>query len=72
MPEYWKNGSNKLHYRATGKFIWKIMLKMNYCALNPTIPSFSPSRRLYDPEANIPLFHGCVKNAGLKNTPSKL
>jgi hypothetical protein len=32
------------------------LLKRVYSALLPNIPYFSPRRRLYEPEANFPLF----------------
>jgi len=32
-------------------------IKMAYILLETNIPTFSPSRRRYEPEATIPLFH---------------
>jgi len=32
-------------------------IKMAYILLETNIAAFSPSRRLYEPEATIPLFH---------------
>jgi hypothetical protein len=32
-------------------------IKMSIILLKTNIPAFSPRRRLYEPEATIPLFH---------------
>ncbi len=45
----WMNGP------ATGGIDDKI--KMAIILLKTNIPAFSPRRRLYEPEATIPLFH---------------
>jgi hypothetical protein len=49
IMQYWINGS------ATGGIADKI--KMAIILLKTNIPAFSPRRRLYEPEANVPLFH---------------
>ena len=43
-------------------------IKMANILLKANIPSFSPRRRLYEPEATIPLFHFRVK-FGSPKTP---
>jgi len=62
MMEYWSDGMMKTH-------VWRddICFYLNgavqkiksdhHPLLIPKIPLFSPIRRLYEPEANIPLFH---------------
>jgi hypothetical protein len=37
---------------------------------NPKIPFFSPIRRLYEPEAIIPLFHGLLDGKKPPRSPS--
>jgi hypothetical protein len=49
IMQCWINGP------ATGGIDDKI--KMAIILLKTNIPTFSPRRRLYEPEANIPLFH---------------
>jgi hypothetical protein len=42
-------------------------IKMTHILLTPNIPAFSPIRRLYEPEATIPVFHFRGKFEILKN-----
>ncbi len=55
MLEFWN--SNIAEYRRfkKGSFIHSFKVR-NLTPFTPNIPLFSPSRRIYEPEAGIPVF----------------
>jgi len=62
MLEQWKSGimgSGMMQCRVSGPATGGIddKIKIALILLKTNIPAFSPRRRLYEPEAIIPLFH---------------
>ena len=69
--EQWNSGvmgSGIMQYWINGHALGGIddYIKMAIILLKTNIPAFSPRRRLYEPEAIIPLFHFRDKFGSLK------